>query len=55
LKHSINNSHGKLESEQVGINKAKQWLQKYQPPEIDTALDQALLDYIAKRTAEVPA
>jgi len=46
---------GKLESEQVGVNKAKQWLQKYQPPEIDVALDQALLDYIAKRTAEIPA
>ena len=45
---------GKLDSEQVGINKAKQWLQKYQAPEIDAALDQALLDYIERRSREIP-
>jgi len=45
---------GKLDSEQVGINKAKKWLDKYEAPEIDQGLDQALLDYIERRSLEIP-
>jgi trimethylamine--corrinoid protein Co-methyltransferase len=45
---------GRLDSEQVGIKKAQQWLKKYEAPEIDAALDQALLDYIERRTMEIP-
>ena len=45
---------GKLDSEQVGINKAKSWLEKYQLPAMDPALDNALLAYIAKRESEIP-
>ncbi len=45
---------GRLDSEQVGIKKAQQWLKKYETPAIDAALDEALLDYIARRTREIP-
>lgn len=41
---------GELESEQVGVNKAKKWLQQYQVP----PMDEALLAYIAKRESEIP-
>jgi len=44
---------GKLDSEQVGINKAKKWLQQYQTPPMEEALDDALLAYIAKRESEI--
>jgi trimethylamine--corrinoid protein Co-methyltransferase len=46
---------GRLDSEAVGVRKAKQWLDKYQAPPIDVALDEALLDYIARRSDEIPA
>jgi trimethylamine--corrinoid protein Co-methyltransferase len=45
---------GRLDSEAVGVRKAKQWLKKYQPPPIDEALDEALLDYIERRSREIP-
>jgi trimethylamine--corrinoid protein Co-methyltransferase len=44
---------GKLDSEQVGIKKAKSWLEKYQLPAMDPALDEVLLAYIERRTAEI--
>ena len=46
---------GRLESEAVGVRKARKWLQKYEAPPIDPALDEALLDYIARRSREIPA
>ncbi len=45
---------GRLDSEAVGVRKAKQWLKKYETPPIDETLDEALLDYIARRTREIP-
>ena len=46
---------GRLDSEQVGVRKAQRWLQKYEAPVIDPAIDEALLDYIARREREIPA
>ena len=45
---------GRLDSEQVGIKKAQAWLTKYEAPTIDEMLDQALLEYIERRTMEIP-
>jgi len=45
---------GRLDSEAVGVRKAQKWLQKYELPPMDKALDEALLDYIAKRSKEIP-
>ena len=45
---------GCLDSEAVGVRKAKQWLKKYELPPMDADLDQALLAFIAKRTREIP-
>jgi trimethylamine--corrinoid protein Co-methyltransferase len=45
---------GELDSEQVGVNKAKKWLEKYEEPDIDPVLDQALLAFIDKRQREIP-
>ncbi len=45
---------GKIESEAVGVRKAKRWLERYEPPPLDPALDEALLDFIARRSAEIP-
>ncbi len=46
---------GRLDSEAVGVRKAQRWLQRYEAPPIDPALDEALLDYIARREREIPA
>jgi trimethylamine--corrinoid protein Co-methyltransferase len=45
---------GRLDSEAVGVRKAQQWLAKYEAPHIDAALDEALLDFIARRSREIP-
>lgn len=45
---------GRLDSEAVGVLKAKKWLQKYEAPPIDAALDEALLEFIARRSREIP-
>ncbi|MEM7562485.1 MAG: trimethylamine methyltransferase family protein [Pseudomonadota bacterium] len=45
---------GRHDSEAVGVMKAKKWLDKYEAPAMDEALDEALLDYIAKRSREIP-
>jgi trimethylamine:corrinoid methyltransferase-like protein len=36
------------------VRKAQQWLKKYEAPLIDEALDEALLDFITRRTREIP-
>ena len=46
---------GRKDSEQVGIEKTKAWLERYEAPPIDPAVDNALLEFIAKREAEIPA
>ncbi len=45
---------GCLDSEAVGVAKAKKWLEKYELPPMDPALDAALLEYIERRTGEIP-
>jgi len=45
---------GRLDSEAVGLRKAKKWLQKYEAPPIDAALDEALLEFVARRSREIP-
>jgi trimethylamine--corrinoid protein Co-methyltransferase len=45
---------GRLDSEAVGVLKAKKWLQKYEAPPIDAGLDEALLEFIARRSREIP-
>ncbi|MCP4238652.1 MAG: hypothetical protein GY770_34635, partial [Aestuariibacter sp.] len=44
---------GRLDSEAVGIGKAQRWLDKYEAPPIDAELDQALLDYITRRSKQI--
>ena len=46
---------GRLDSEAVGVQKAKKWLARYEAPPIDEGLDEALLEFIARRSAEIPA
>ena len=45
---------GRKNAEQVGLDEAKRWLARYEAPPIDPGLDGALLDFIARRTAELP-
>ena len=46
---------GRLDSEAIGVRKAQKWLQKYEAPPLDAALDEALLEFIARREREIPA
>ena len=45
---------GSEDSEAVGVRKAKKWLEKYELPKMDESLDEALLEFIAKRSQEIP-
>ncbi len=45
---------GRKEAAQIGLEEAKRWLQRYEAPPIDPGLDEALLDFIARRTAALP-
>ena len=45
---------GRKNSEQVGLDKAKQWLERYEAPAIDPMIDEALLALIAEREATIP-
>ena len=45
---------GARSAEQIGIEKARKWLASYEPPPIDPNLDQALLDFVRRREAEIP-
>jgi trimethylamine--corrinoid protein Co-methyltransferase len=46
---------GRLDSEAVGVRKAQKWLQKYELPPLDEALDEALQEFIVRRSREIPA
>ena len=46
---------GRKDSERVGYDKARDWLERYEPPDIDPVLDEALLEFIKKRESEIPA
>ncbi len=46
---------GRKDSAQVGLDKARAWLERYKEPEIDPVLDEALLEFVRKRESEIPA
>ena len=46
---------GARDSAAAGLEKAKRWLARYEPPPIDPALDGALRDFVARREREIPA
>ena len=48
-------AEGRPDSIAAGNAKAASWLRRYVEPEIDPALDTALLDYIARRSSELVA
>jgi len=47
-------AEGSKTSEQVGLEKVEKWLGRYEMPAMDEALDEALLEFIAKRESEIP-
>ncbi len=47
-------AEGRKDSEQVGLNKARRWLERYEPPPIEAELDQQLKEFIAERESEIP-
>lgn len=46
---------GRKDAEEVGNEKAKAWLERYEEPPLDPAIDEALKDFIARREAEIAA
>ena len=46
-------AEGRKNSEQVGLDKARRWLARYEAPAMDSALDQQLKEFIARRESEV--
>jgi trimethylamine--corrinoid protein Co-methyltransferase len=45
---------GQKDAATVGLEKAKRWLQRYEPPPLDPGLDEALEEYVARREREIP-
>ena len=45
---------GCKDSNQVGLEKAKDWLRRYELPAMDPALDEALCAFVKRREAEIP-
>ena len=41
-------------SEQVGIEKARTWLDRYEPPEMDSSLKEGLDDFVNERESAIP-
>ena len=48
-------AEGSVEITERALNYAKKLLAEYQEPKLDEAVDEALLDYIARREREIPA
>ena len=46
-------TEGSKDSQQVGIEKAKAWLERYEEPLMDSVIDQELLEFIKKRESEI--
>ena len=45
---------GRQDAAAVGLQKAKDWLARYEEPEIDKVLDEALMDFVRQRESEIP-
>ena len=45
---------GRKESAEVGLEKVKKWLERYELPPMDDALDEALKEFMARREREIP-
>ncbi len=45
---------GCMTAEQVGIEKAKRWLERYEAPPMDPGLDETLLEFVKRRSDEIP-
>ncbi|MEM7058527.1 MAG: trimethylamine methyltransferase family protein [Pseudomonadota bacterium] len=48
-------AEGEIEITERALTKAKELLAAYEEPKLDPAMDEALLDYIARREREIPA
>ena len=48
-------AEGSVETPERALNTAKAMLQSYEEPKLDPAINEALLDYIARREREIPA
>ena len=46
-------SEGRKTSDQVGIEKAKQWLRRYEAPVLDESVDLSLLEFIRERESKL--
>ena len=46
---------GRKDSEQVGLDKAKQWLARYEEPKFDPTIDEALSTFIAEKETTIPS
>ena len=47
-------AEGCKSSEQVGIEKARTWLDRYEPPEMDSSLKEGLDDFVNERESAIP-
>ena len=45
-------AEGRKDSDQVGIEKARNWLSRYELPDMDREIDRALLEFIRQRESE---
>jgi len=48
-------AEGRPDANAIGTARAKRMLERYEMPEMDPALDAALLEFIARRSREIPA
>ena len=48
-------AEGGLDTVERGLAQAKRLLEAYQMPQLDEGVDEALLDFIARREREIPA
>ena len=48
-------AEGELDTTERALRTARQMLKEYEQPALDPAINEALLDYIARREREIPA
>lgn len=47
-------AEGRKDAQEIGTEEAKRWLTRYEAPPIDPGLDEALLEFLTRRTKELP-